>query len=227
MNIRLVIFDMAGTTVVDKGNINEAFRSAFLNAGYKVNAADVDKVMGYRKIDAIKIILEKYINQTHHASAHLIDIIHNDFTGKMVQFYEQSAELKPMPFAEEVFEQLQEQGLKTALNTGFTKVITDTILKRLGWTNSPLINAVISSDEVPEGRPHSFMIEKIMRLLNIDDAHKVAKVGDTEVDIEEGRNAGCGLVVAVTTGAYTKDQLKVYSPDYIIDSLQQLPALIQ
>ena len=46
------------------------------------------------------------------------------------------------------------------------------------------------------------------------------------MDIEEGRNANCGLVVAVTTGAYTREQLQQCNPDYIIDSLQQLPALI-
>ena len=65
-----------------------------------------------------------------------------------------------------------------------------------------------------------------MAQLRIDDAREVAKVGDTKVDIEEGRNAGCGLVVAVTTGAYTREQLEQYYPDHIIDSLQQFPALI-
>ena len=30
----------------------------------------------------------------------------------------------------------------------------------------------------------------------------VAKIGDTAVDIEEGQNAGCRYIVAVTTGIY-------------------------
>jgi len=226
MNIQLVVFDIAGTTVVDKGNINEAFRGAFLNAGYAVAAEDVDKVMGYRKTDAIKSILEKYKHQSQNDNADVIEIIHTDFTKNMVRFYEEDTELKPMPFAESVFEQLQNKGIKIALNTGFTTVIMDVILNRLGWNNSLLINAVISSDQVPEGRPHSFMIKKIMQQLKIDDPFDVAKVGDTKADIEEGRNAGCGLVVAVTTGAYSREQLREYNPDYIIDSLQQLPALI-
>ena len=226
MNIELVVFDIAGTTMVDGGNINDAFRNAFSNAGYEVDAIDVDKVMGYRKIDAIKIILDKYNHQADNANAHLIETIHTDFTNNMVEFYENDNELKPMPFAEEVFEELQTRGIKIALNTGFTKVITDAILTRLNWNTNPIINAVISSDEVPEGRPHSYMIKKIMDQLKIDSAHKVAKVGDTKVDIEEGRNTNCGLVVAVTTGAYTREQLQQFQPDHIIDSLQQLPALI-
>jgi phosphoglycolate phosphatase-like HAD superfamily hydrolase len=47
------------------------------------------------------------------------------------------------------------------------------------------------------------------------------------LDIKEGRNAGCGLVVAITTGAYTPGQLLPYHPDYIINSLLELPALIK
>lgn len=226
MNTQLVVFDMAGTTVFDRGNINEAFRNAFSNAGYTASPDEVDKVMGYRKIDAIKIILDKYHQSSQQVNEHLIDIIHNDFTNSMVQFYQRDSEVKPMPFAEDVFNELQQRKIKIALNTGFTKRITAAILNRLGWNNSLLIDAVISSDEVPEGRPHAFMIEKIMEKLSISDASEVAKVGDTKVDIEEGRNAGCGLVVGVTTGAYTRAQLLEYNPDYIIDSLQQLPALI-
>ncbi len=162
MNIELVVFDIAGTTVIDRGNINDAFRNAFSNAGYEVDSADVDKVMGYRKLDAIKIILDKYHHRANNANAHLVEIIHNDFTDSMVEFYEQDNELRPIPFAEETFEELQKRGIKIALNTGFTKVITDTILNKLDWNTNPLINAVISSDEVPEGRPHSYMIKKIM-----------------------------------------------------------------
>jgi phosphoglycolate phosphatase-like HAD superfamily hydrolase len=70
------------------------------------------------------------------------------------------------------------------------------------------------------------MIRKIMEQLGVAEAAEVVKVGDTSVDVLEGQFAGCGLVVAVTTGAYTKEQLLEYQPDQIIDSMQQLPALI-
>ena len=226
MNIELVVFDIAGTTVVDRGNINEAFRNAFSNAGYSVAPKDVDTVMGYKKIDAIKIILDQY-SISPGIATNLIEIIHNDFTTNMVRFYQEDKDLQALPFAEEVFEQLQNRDIKVALNTGFTRVITNAILDRLGWRRSELINVVVCSDEVPEGRPHAYMIKNIMEQLNIDHSREVAKIGDTKVDIEEGRNANCGLVVAVTTGAYTREQLTKYQHDHIIDSLEQLPALIK
>ncbi len=226
MNIELVVFDIAGTTVSDKGNVNDFFRDAFLNAGMEVDAADVDGVMGYRKKEAIEIIVAKYKPGSEN-DVDFIDGIHEDFTKQMVNFYETYDGLSPLPFAEKVFQELQENKIKVALNTGFTRAITAPILKRLGWDQAAFIDEVICSDEVPEGRPHPYMIEKLMKDLEIGHAENVAKVGDTKVDIEEGRNTGCGIVIAVTTGAYTKEQLAKYHPDHIIDSLESLPLLIR
>lgn len=98
---------------------------------------------------------------------------------------------------------------------------------KLSWKNNPLIDATICSDEVPQGRPAPFMIQTLMEQLGVDDASKIVKVGDTEVDVLEGRNAACGLVVSVTTGAYTRNQLETYHPDHIIDSLSELSAYIR
>ncbi len=226
MSIELVVFDIAGTTVSDKGNINDFFRDAFSNAGMEVDAADVDGVMGYRKKEAIEIIVEKY-KPGFENDADFIESIHKDFTQQMVNFYEKYDGLSPLPFAEKVFKELQKNKIKVALNTGFTRVITAPILRRLGWDKADFIDEVICSDEVPEGRPHPYMIEKLRKDLKIELPENVAKVGDTKVDIEEGRNAGCGMVISVTTGAYTKEQLAKYHPDHIIDSLESLPSLIR
>jgi phosphonatase-like hydrolase len=227
MIAELVVFDIAGTTVFDNGNVNAAFRSAFGKAGVAVEPADVDKVMGYRKIEAIKIIMEQYAPGAITDNPELLDRIHDVFVKDMVQFYKNDKALQPLPHVIEVFEWLQQQQIKVALDTGFTREITTPILHRLGWNNTNLIQAVSCSDEVPEGRPYPYMIRSLMTQTGVADVKKVIKVGDTEVDIQEGRNAGCGLVVAVTTGAYTREQLEPYQPDYIIDSLRELPAKIQ
>ncbi|MEP6583486.1 MAG: HAD-IA family hydrolase [Ginsengibacter sp.] len=225
MSIKLVVFDIAGTTVSDKGNINDVFRDAFSNAGLTVEPADVDAVMGYRKKEAIEIVVKKYKPGSEKDGGY-IDAIHNDFTEQMVSFYENDEALTPLPFAEKVFKELHSNQIKVALNTGFTRAITTPILKRLGWDKASFIDDVICSDEVPEGRPHPYMIQQLMRNLHISSAEDVVKVGDTKVDIEEGKNAGCWIVVAVTTGAYSKESLIKYQPDYILDSLESLPSLI-
>lgn len=131
-----------------------------------------------------------------------------------------------MPEAEAIFHWLQQRGIRIALNTGFTRVVTDTILRKIGWEEGKTIDKVICSDEVPQGRPHPYMIQTIMQQLQIEDSKAVVKVGDTQVDVEEGRNAGCGLVISVTTGAYTRSELEPFHPDHIIDSLSELQSLI-
>ena len=225
MKIELVVFDIAGTTVADRDNVNDAFRGAFEKAGLPVAADEVNQVMGYRKMEAIRILLQKFYAPKA-MDEDLIQSIHEQFTSDMRTYYQNTPDLQALPFATQIFELLHANNIKVALDTGFTKVITDTIVGRLGWIDQALVDMVISSDEVPGGRPHPFMIKAIMERLNITDAGDVVKVGDTAVDIQEGRNAGCGLVIGITSGAYNRDELEPHKPDYIISSLAELPSLL-
>jgi phosphonatase-like hydrolase len=226
-NVKLVVFDMAGTTVADKGNVAAAFIQSFLSHHLEIPFAEVHKVMGYRKMDAIRMLLQSFYPGKEKEYNTLIPSIHADFEQSMVDFYMSDHDLKPLPGAVSIFLQLQEKGIKTALNTGFTRLITDAILYRLNWKNPSPVDVVICSDEVPEGRPAPFMIRELMRVCGITDSREVVKVGDTEVDILEGRNANCGQVVSVTTGAYTRNELQVFNPDHIIDNLEELMLIIE
>jgi phosphonatase-like hydrolase len=227
-NIQLVVFDIAGTTVRDKGDVADAFITAFRTADVEIPVAEVKKVMGWRKVDAIRQLLDKYLPEVSVDRESLIVEIHDRFIQHMISFYRQDSELRPLPHVEEVFSRLRERGIRIALNTGFTRAITDAILHRLHWDNGAgYVDSVICSDEVPQGRPSPDMINRLMQRLGISSANHVLKVGDTEVDVEEGRNAGCGIVVSVTTGAYTRQQLQEYSPDHIIDSLEELIPIIE
>lgn len=225
--IQLVVFDIAGTTVRDNGSVAQAFITAFKDYGFTMPVAEVKKVMGFRKMDAIVLLLEKFYPEKKD-DEELVDRIHTRFIDKMIEFYRNDETLAPLPHAEAVFRELKSRGIKVALNTGFTRSITDTILHRLRWDDrSVLIDQVICSDEVPHGRPHADMIKVLMGDLGIGSPAGVLKVGDTEVDVAEGRNAACGKVVSVTTGAYTREQLKPYEPDHIIDDLQELLPIIE
>ncbi len=218
-NIQLVVFDIAGTTVRDTGNVAKAFIDAFNAFNIDVPVTTVNQVMGFRKIDAIRMLLPG-------ENGLLAERVHEAFTRNMLAWYENDPELTPLPEVEAVFLLLKQCGIKIALNTGFTRAVTNAILQRLQWNVPETIDMVVCSDEVPEGRPQPFMIETIMKQLGISDSKAVVKVGDTKVDVEEGRNAACGLVVSVTTGAYSRSELELCKPDYIIDSMAGLPALL-
>jgi hypothetical protein len=49
---------------------------------------------------------------------------------------------------------------------------------------------------------------------------------DTVFDIEEGKNAGCGLSIGITTGTHTRERLASARPDHIVDHLAEIPSLI-
>lgn len=221
--VKLAVFDMAGTTVSDDNHVAKAFQKAFHDNGIEIVLEDANPLMGYHKPLAIQMLLEKLGVDF---DAEFIDNIHDDFEDEMVDFYEYAAEVKPMQGAEDVFVLLKQKGIRIALNTGFSKNIADTIVQRFGWKEKGLVDDLIGSNEVEMGRPYPFMIEALMERAGITDPSEVAKIGDTTVDIEEGKNAGCLYVVAVTTGACPLNELEKMHPTHIVNSLFEIPGII-
>jgi phosphonatase-like hydrolase len=219
MPVKLVVFDMAGTTVIDKNFVADAFQNAFEKEGLAIPIKEINPLMGYEKRTAIQMMLEK---KGIDFDDEMVEDIYNDFIDRMVNFYEYSPEVTPAPGAEELFHYLRENSVSVALNTGFPKAIADAIVNRFRWVERGLVDDYIASDEVERGRPYSYMIDRLMYRSGIDDPMLVAKVGDTAVDIEEGKNAGCSYVIAVTTGAYKGDQLNAIGPTHVVNSLSEI-----
>src|SRR5688500_12851240 len=125
MKTQLVVFDIAGTTVRDNGDVATAFIDAFKQHDKEVSREEVSKLMGFRKKDAIRILLEKFPYARLQNGA-LIDSIHDAFTRNIMAAYESDPDLSPLPETQNTFQWLHERGVRIALNTGFTRVVTDT-----------------------------------------------------------------------------------------------------
>jgi len=222
MSIKLVVFDIAGTTIQDETGVMEAFRSTLKKNGYDVPMKEVAQVMGYKKIEAIAILLENNEPDKSKITPERIGTIHTDFVNHMISFYQNSPAIAIFPQAEDTFRKLHDCGIKVGLNTGFTRAIADTIINRLQWQKKGLVDYLIASDEVENGRPHPYMINKMMQAFGIIDPAEVAKVGDTEVDVREGQNAGCKYVIGITTGSFTREELELYHPTHIIDDIAEV-----
>lgn len=220
MAIKLVVFDIAGTTVKDQNFVGQAFSQAMEKNGYPVPEHLINPIMGYKKPVAIRMLLADLEPDESRITDQLIDRIHTDFVNNMIAFYLSYEELAPLPGVEGVFEALRTAGVKIGLDTGFSKDITDIIIKRLSWEDK--VDAIVASDEVPEGRPAPYMIQRIMNGLGISSPEEVAKVGDTEVDINEGLNAGCRYIIGVTTGSFTRGELEPYHPTHIVDHISEV-----
>lgn len=226
--IKLAVFDMAGTTIHDENNVAKAFQSALNSHGYpSVTLQEANEKMGYSKPQAIRELLEIHEPVTAKITDQLIDEIHTDFVGGMLNYYATDPAIRAVDDAEMVFDALHAMGIKVGLDTGFSRDITDIILKRVGWDSSNYIDASAASDEVPQGRPFPFMIQKIMGELGIEDPKQVIKIGDTEVDINEGHNAGCLMSIGVTSGVYSGEELIPHRPTHLIGSLTELLDLVK
>lgn len=222
--IKLCVFDLAGTTINDDGGVvAEAFRMAFTKAGFDLSKDLVNKYMGFSKPEAIANILThahidlSYVEQ---------DKIHNDFIANMIDYYDNYTGNLAIDGARKVFTSLHDRGIKVAVNTGFSRPIVDVILSKLGWSTNGLVDVSVTSDEVYRGRPEPYMIQKIMSTLLLTNPEEVAKIGDTPADLLEGVTAGCGLVVGVTEGSHTKDQLEEYYHTHLIPNITHLIPLL-
>jgi phosphonatase-like hydrolase len=221
--IELVVFDMAGTTVYDGDAVNAAFRAALAGADIKAAPASVNAVMGLHKPEAIRILLKEV---GRHFLDSDVDALHEDFVRRMRDYYATDPTVREIPGASAAFAALRRAGMKIALNTGFNRAIADVILTRLGWQPPKLIDAVVTSDEVARGRPHPDMIQALMARFGIHDSKRVAKIGDTRADLEEGANAGCGLNIGVTSGSYTREQLQAYPHSHIVASVAEVTEIV-
>ncbi|MFD0793082.1 HAD-IA family hydrolase [Mucilaginibacter litoreus] len=226
MSVKLVVFDMAGTTVEDKNEVTKTFKAALASYGYDVPADIINPLMGYEKRSAIEQMLRLHEPDESKITAQLISNIHHEFVNQMIAYYEQATDLTALPHAEQVMQTLHEKGIKIGLNTGFSKAIAESIITKLKWREKGLFDFLVCSDEVEAGRPDPHMINRMMAEAGITDAREVAKVGDTEVDVREGHNAGCKYVIAVTTGAFTRAALQPYNPTHIIDDLDDVTAIV-
>lgn len=219
MKAKLIVFDIAGTTLQDKEDaVATAFSKAMAASGFDFGNTDIKSVMGYKKREAIKMLLE---NKELSSDEALIDKLHNTFIEEINEHYK-TADIRETDGISELFKKLNTLGVIVTLNTGFSRSTTDIIIKRLGWLDDGLIDGSIASDEVAHGRPEPDMIRELSSHFGVSDPSHVFKVGDTPSDLLEGKNAVCGKTIGVLYGTHNRSELEDYPHDYLAEDVQDL-----
>jgi len=222
--IALVVFDIAGTTVRDDDAVAASLRAALAAVDVPASDAAVNAVMGLPKPQALRALL----TPAARAAALLprLDAIHADFVARMIDHYRRAPGIAEVPGAGAVFAALRAAGVRVGLDTGFSRDITDALLARLGWRVGETIDASVTSDEVARGRPHPDMIEALMAACGVADAARVAKVGDTPADLQQGTAAGCAMVIGVTSGTHRREVLARCPHTHLVESVRDVPRLL-
>lgn len=234
---QLVVFDMAGTTVQDDHVVENCFYEAAVQTGLEVSRARINAMHGIPKKIVIETLWDEYTGKDHPDYAANVKATFEAFTTILENHYRTNPVL-PTEHALETFAWLKSEGVKIALNTGFYREVVDIILNRLGWDkgldehhrggpDSIIDLSLTPGDTDGKGRPHPDMILKAMEILGIDNPANVVKIGDTPSDLLEGKSAGCGLTLGITSGSHTREELEVCENDGLIETLAELPAILQ
>lgn len=252
--IQLIVFDWAGTTV-DYGSSApaEVFNRVFTAEGIHLTREEINKPMGMEKKSHIRALLESESGTRQWKEVHGSDWTEDDVE-RLYETFEKElfqvvAEYSvPIPGVVETIKELRENGLKIGSTTGYTSQMMEQVLpkaRELGYE----ADCVVTPDITGAGRPTPFMLYECMRRLNVYPPCAVVKVGDTVVDILEGKNAGAwsiGILTGSNMLGLTQKEYEALSveelaarkheaarryheagADMVIDSIVELPAAIE
>ncbi len=126
--IRMVVFDMAGTTVDEQNLVYKTLHEAILDGGLSVDFSEVLRLgAGREKKDAIATIVKQYGTES---ALEVTDQIYDDFMQRLEIAY-RDAEVIPEPGAEALFDWLRKKGVYVVLNTGYNRETADGLMKKL------------------------------------------------------------------------------------------------
>ena len=217
-NIKLAVFDMAGTTVKEHGLVYKTLYSSMNQFGLTVRKKEVEKWHGINKYEVLDHFLLRE-NKDRKDTNKLQNELYKLFEYNLKHEYFESSKISliddKLPL---LFKKLRQKDIKIALNTGYSVDIQMAIIDKLKLDS--FIDDFISSEEVKIGRPYPYMIHKLMERNNIKNSKEVIKFGDTQNDILEGLNANCFASVGVLSGAESRDQLK--NADFVVNSVMDI-----
>ncbi|MCD6276008.1 MAG: HAD-IA family hydrolase [Thermoplasmata archaeon] len=203
----LVIFDLDGTIIDTREEIEYTFRKAFENLGLEFDERRMEESIGF----AIEELIEALLG---HYDARVEEEIRKIYYGM------KDRKIRIFPGMERV---IRENGFKKAI---FTSKRRKPALRDLNYFNIVhLFDAIIGADDVKRKKPHGEGVLKIMSLLN-ERKEDTYVVGDTEMDILAAMNAGVRSI-AVTWGFRSKEFLEALNPDYIVHRPEEILKIVK
>ena len=218
--LELVIFDLAGTTIEDRGQVPASITTALAEHGFEVTREQVKGVRGSSKRQALLNLIPAGPQQTQRAEE-----VYASFRAHLALRYACDG-VQAIAGAIEVFHWLRERSIRIALNTGFDRETTMLLLNALGWAEG-MVDAIVCGDDVRLGRPAPYLIFRAIEAAGANSVSRVANIGDTALDLEAGHNAGVRWNIGVLSGAHDRHLLERAPHTHLIDSVAKLPRLLE
>lgn len=126
------------------------------------------------------------------------------------------------PGVAETLAEFGRRGKVMAVATNKDSALTRQILEILGVVEH--FTLILGPDNVQHRKPHRESIDRILRELHIE-PDRAAMIGDSDVDVQTGRNAGV-RTFAVSYGHRTRQALLEAGADTVVDDVRELLTLI-
>ncbi len=254
--IRLVVLDLAGTTV-DYGSRAPlaAFLELFRRHGVELAEEEARGPMGTHKRKHIEALLalprvhqlwcDRHGNEPGPTD---VQQLYEEFQPIQLALLSQSEYANLIPGAKKAASELRALGCRIGVTTGYSWDMTDVVLReaaRRGFAP----DVAVSGSDVPEGRPAPWLAQTCARELGIYPMTSVVKAGDTVVDVEAGLNAGMWSLGIAATGnlmglsqeaeqtlapveraqrlAAARQRLHAAGAHAVLDSIAELPAWVE
>jgi len=205
--IKLVIFDLDGTLVDAYQAVSASLNHALSSCGYaKLDDYTVQRSVGWGE----KVLIQKFVKPQHIDQVLSVYRVHHRAALR--------SGTKFLPGAREILDELKGLGFRLAIASNRPSPFTHIILKHLNVREH--FDMVVCADEVPQPKPASDMLDRIVTLKGIRRDQELY-VGDMTIDVETGKNAGI-RIVSVLTGSSTREEIEALAPDMIIENISKL-----
>lgn len=236
--IKLVVLDMAGTTMQDLHEVEYCFKEAAKLNGLQASNERILALQGYAKLEVFRLLWKEQLGSE---DLNEIEInaqkTYRDFK-YILEFYYLEHPVFKTDGCMELLEYLHQNNIYIALTTGFYREVTNILLKKLGWldtlnqhymniSNKSNIHISVTPDEAGHGRPNPAMIQYAMKMLGVKNPLEVINIGDTPVDLQFGKNADVRMALAVSNGTHSYDELKDFPNDGILPNLKALIPILE
>lgn len=137
---------------------------------------------------------------------------------RLFPLYNQPGAAKPFPAVIDTIRSLAAKGARMAIASSRSRNSLQEFTDEMGITS--LFDMLVGGDNVKNGKPDPEPVLRILDELAWKPEYTLV-VGDADVDIKMGKCAGC-RTCAVTYGNGSLESLKKTSPDFIIDSFDEI-----
>ena len=203
--VRAIVFDWAGT-VLDYGSRAPAgvFVEVFKRHAVMLTPEEARGPMGMEKRAHIASLagLPAVQRQWQAANGRAIaepdiDEMYREFLPLQLECLPQYADL--IPGTLDVVERCRKRAIKIGTSTGYARVLMDVLVpeaQRRGFA----ADAVVTADDVPQGRPAPWMCFENAKCLGVWPMESIVVVDDTIPGLEAGLNSGMWTVGVAKSG---------------------------